>query len=209
VRTILDRLQARQFVMWERPGSGLRLARPGARLDDRAIDWRATDRRRNADLAKLDAMQKYAYTTGCRRGFVLRYFGDPAARARCDSCDNCMGTHLPLERGARKARKPKARQVERVVPRGGRRAIVDDVELGAGDAALLGELKALRGRIAREEKLPAYVVFPDRALAEMAVRRPVSLAALEDVYGVGPARRDKYGERFLGIIREADGTEAA
>jgi ATP-dependent DNA helicase RecQ len=210
VRTILDRLQSRQFVMWERPGTGIRMARPGARLDDRSIDWRVIERRRNADLSKLDAMQKYAYTNGCRRGFVLRYFGDPAARARCDSCDNCMGTHVPLATGARKAGKPKARRAQPAVPRdGSRRAVPDDVELGTADVALLSELKALRGRIAREEKVPAYVVFPDRTLAEMAVRRPASLTALEEVYGVGPARREKYGERFLGVIREANGTEAA
>ena len=209
VRTILDRLQARQFVMWERPGNGLRLARPGARLDERSIDWRAVDRRRSADLSKLEAVQKYAYTNGCRRGFVLRYFGDPAARARCDSCDNCMGTHVALEAAPRKGKKTSARRPEMRASRSGRRAVVDDVELGAGDAALLGELKALRGRISREEKVPAYVVFPDRTLAEMALRRPASLAALEDVHGVGPARREKYGERFLTIIREADATGAA
>jgi ATP-dependent DNA helicase RecQ len=208
VRNILDRLQSRQFVMWERPGNALRLARPGARLDERSIDWRASDRRRNADLSKLEAMQKYAYTPGCRRGFVLRYFGDPAARARCDSCDNCMGTHV-AEAAPRKARKSSVRRSEVGSARPARRAAVDDVELGAGDARLLGELKSLRGRIAREEKVPAYVVFPDRTLAEMALKRPASLAALEDVHGVGPARRDKYGERFLTIIREADGTEAA
>jgi ATP-dependent DNA helicase RecQ len=208
VRTILDRLQSRQFVTWERPGSGLRLARPGARLDDRSIDWRATDRRRNADLSKLEAMQKYAYTPGCRRGFVLRYFGDPAARARCDSCDNCMGTHVTLDAAPRKTRKASVRPPA-ATSRSGRRAVVDDVELGSGDAALLGELKALRGRIAREERVPAYVVFPDRTLAEMALKRPASLGALEEVHGVGPARREKYGERFLTIIREADGTEAA
>jgi ATP-dependent DNA helicase RecQ len=119
-----------------------------------------------------------------------------------------MGTHVPLEAGARKARKTRTR-AQQIASGGGRRPVVDDVELAAGDAALLGELKALRGRIAREEKVPAYVVFPDRALAEMAVKRPASLGALEQVYGVGPARRDKYGERFLGIIRQADGTEAA
>ena len=209
VRSILDRLQARQFVMWERPGNALRLARPGARLDERSIDWRAIDRRRSADLSKLEAMQKYAYTPGCRRGFVLRYFGDPAARARCDSCDNCMGTHVPLDAAPRKTRKPSVRRADPGAARSGRKATVDDVELGVGDARLLGELKSLRGRIAREEKVPAYVVFPDRTLAEMALKRPVSLAALEEVHGVGPARREKYGERFLTIIREADGTEAA
>jgi ATP-dependent DNA helicase RecQ len=194
--------------MWERPGSGIRLARPDVRLDDRSIDWRAIDRRRNADLSKLEAVQKYAYTPGCRRGFVLRYFGDPAARARCDSCDNCMGTHVPLETSPRKGRKRVPREA-RADPRERRRAAVDDVELGAGDAALLGELKALRGRIAREEQVPAYVVFPDRTLAEMALRRPASLAALAEVYGVGPARREKYGARFLDIIRAENGTGAA
>jgi ATP-dependent DNA helicase RecQ len=209
VRAILDRLQSRQFVLWERPGSALRLARPGVRLDERSIDWRASDRRRNADLSKLEAMQKYAYTNGCRRGFVLRYFGDPAARARCDSCDNCMGTHVALDAAPRKPGKATARRSRSGSAPPGRRAIVDDVELGAGDARLLGELKSLRGRIAREEKVPAYVVFPDRTLAEMALKRPSSLAALEEVHGVGPARREKYGERFLTIIREADGTEAA
>lgn len=210
VRAALDRLEARQFVMWERPGSGLRLVRPGSRLDDRSIDWRAIDRRRNADLSKLEAMQRYAYTPGCRRGFVLRYFGDPAARARCDSCDNCMGTHVPLDKAVRKLAKAKPTNASAPAARGARRsAVVDDIELDASATALLGDLKALRGRIAREERVPAYVVFPDRALAEMAVRRPVSLDALEAVYGVGPARRDKYGEQFLGVIRDADGTDPA
>jgi ATP-dependent DNA helicase RecQ len=57
--------------------------------------------------------------------------------------------------------------------------------------------------------VPAYVVFPDRTLAEMAVRRPRSLAALAEVRGVGPAKLDKYGERFLEAVRNGDGTEAA
>jgi ATP-dependent DNA helicase RecQ len=41
------------------------------------------------------------------------------------------------------------------------------------------------------------------------VRRPRSLAALSDVRGVGPAKLDKYGERFLAVIRGANDTEAA
>jgi ATP-dependent DNA helicase RecQ len=120
-----------------------------------------------------------------------------------------MGTHVAIDASRRKPRKASVRRAEERAPRPGRRAVIDDVEVGVGDAALLGDLKALRGRIAREEKVPAYVVFPDRTLAEMALKRPASLAALEEVHGVGPARRDKYGERFVSIIREADGTEAA
>jgi ATP-dependent DNA helicase RecQ len=85
----------------------------------------------------------------------------------------------------------------------------DEIVLGPHDAALFAALKTLRGTIARAEQVPAYVVFPDRTLAEFAVRRPRSLAGLSDVRGVGPAKLEKYGERFLAVIREANDTEAA
>ena len=57
--------------------------------------------------------------------------------------------------------------------------------------------------------MPAYVVFPDRTLAEMAVRRPTSHNALGQIRGVGPVKLEKYGERFLDVLRSTDETEAA
>jgi len=85
------------------------------------------------------------------------------------------------------------------------------VELVASpaDAQLLERLRALRTRIAREEQVPAYVVFPDRTLLEIAVRRPKSPYALGEIRGVGPMKIDKYGERFLELVRTSDETEAA
>jgi ATP-dependent DNA helicase RecQ len=46
-------------------------------------------RRREIELAKLEAMERYARTTGCRRAFSLRYFGESACPDRCSACDNC------------------------------------------------------------------------------------------------------------------------
>jgi ATP-dependent DNA helicase RecQ len=89
--TLLDQLQSRQLIIWERVGGGLRLASPAQPVARLPIDWGTLARRRNAELAKLGVMQKYAYARTCRRGFVLRYFGDPAARSRCEGCDNCLG----------------------------------------------------------------------------------------------------------------------
>ena len=69
VARALDALQQRQFVSWARVGSAMRLL-----TDMPELDWRALDRRRAADTAKLDAMQRYAYATGCRRRVLLEYF---------------------------------------------------------------------------------------------------------------------------------------
>jgi len=70
-------------------------------------------------------------------------------------------------------------------------------------------LRARRSEIAREEKLPAYIVFSDRTLAELAKRRPRSLAAFSDVRGVGDAKLERYGEKFLAVIRQSEEPEAA
>ena len=89
---LLDQLQARQFVEWHRAGGTDRITDLRRPLSAYPLDWAALDRRRKAELSKLDSMQQYAYASGCRRGFVLRYFGDPAAGKDCGGCDNCLGT---------------------------------------------------------------------------------------------------------------------
>jgi ATP-dependent DNA helicase RecQ len=72
---------------------------------------------------------------------------------------------------------------------------------GDADPALFARLKDLRREIARREEVPAYLVFTDRALADMAARRPTSTAAMAEVHGVGPSKLEKYGGRFLEVIR--------
>ena len=54
-----------------------------------------------------------------------------------------------------------------------RRRVAEAVAAGDADAELLAALKALRGAIAAAQKQPAYVIFPDRTLIEMAKRRPM------------------------------------
>jgi len=207
VRTALERMQARQLVLVDRQSGGLRLASPGRRIGEFPIDWALHERRHKGELAKLTMMQRYAYTDACRRGFVLRYFGDPAARARCDGCDNCLGVRIRVEssaptrstRGKRTRANDRSAQRQTVQP-SGRPAAAD-----VADSALLEQLKRLRGAIARAEHVPAYVVFADKTLVEMAVARPRSLADLADVHGVGPAKLAKYGERFLAALMEDAG----
>ena len=209
---ILESLQSRQFVEWRRCGSGATLTAPAKPITAFRIDWTTIDRRRKADLQKLDLMQQYAYTKGCRRGFVLRYFGDPAARTSCAGCDNCLGTRVAVEAGAapsvrRAGEKQRARRRGSEAPT--KQPAEDAATLSGADEALLARLRDLRRTISREDQVPAYVVFPDRTLAEMAVRRPTNPSALAQIRGVGPAKLEKYGDRFLEVVRAYDETEAA
>ncbi|HZK78167.1 MAG TPA: HRDC domain-containing protein, partial [Gemmatimonadaceae bacterium] len=209
---ILDALQSRQILIWERADSGLRLADSRAPLAVFKVDWDTIDRRRTAELSKLEAVQKYAYTKTCRRGFVLRYFGDPAATAKCSGCDNCLGTAAPRDTTPLESRKGKAGRFSKTAPPRGRAVPVTaeaDVELDASQEKLLAALRQKRIEIAREEKVPAYIVFSDRTLTDMAVRRPASLDSLAGVKGVGEMKLARYGEKFLAVIRNSEETEAA
>ncbi|MCV3208017.1 DNA helicase RecQ [Mesorhizobium sp. YC-39] len=68
------------------------------------------------------------------------------------------------------------------------------------DASLLAALKALRLRLAKERQVPAYVIFSDRTLIDMAERRPRDLDAFAEVNGVGAAKLREFGEMFLSAI---------
>jgi ATP-dependent DNA helicase RecQ len=62
-------------------------------------------------------------------------------------------------------------------------------------------LRSHRAQIARSRGVPAYVVALDRTLIEMATSAPRSHAELLDVFGMGPARVESYGDGFLEVLR--------
>ncbi|MGA7688295.1 MAG: HRDC domain-containing protein, partial [Jiangellales bacterium] len=70
----------------------------------------------------------------------------------------------------------------------------------AADQALYDALRAERARIAEQASVPAYVVFHDSTLREMATRRPADPISLRQVPGIGAAKMAKYGEQFLAVI---------
>ncbi len=70
------------------------------------------------------------------------------------------------------------------------------------DRGLFETLRALRREIARQRGVPAYIVFGDAALRDMARRRPSGIERFLDVSGVGQSKARQYGERFVATIRE-------
>jgi ATP-dependent DNA helicase RecQ len=95
---------------------------------------------------------------------------------------------LKTSAGAERTRALKSRQIE--VP-------------ADFDEELLGRLKARRLELAKAKGAPAYTIFSDRTLIDMAVRHPTNQAELLAVYGVGLRKAEVYGAAFLSVVNGA------
>jgi len=79
--------------------------------------------------------------------------------------------------------------------------IVEDSWEGV-DKDLFEALRKLRATIARKKSVPAYIVFGDAALRDMARLRPSTYIRLLEVKGVGEKKRRQYGEVVLAAIKD-------
>ena len=73
-------------------------------------------------------------------------------------------------------------------------------EAGAADQVLLDQLKDLRKKVAKEKKLPPFVIFLETSLEDMATMYPTSMAELEKISGVSKGKAMRYGKPFLDMI---------
>lgn len=233
---------------------------------DARIDSTVVDRHREHDFEMLERMLGYAQTLGCRRSYILEYFGEKPVET-CGHCDNCLNTTGSDGSGlvgriiqlrseiAKQSRKdpvdvfedrtaraladarPKDEtellEVWGIGPIRARRwgkQMLDEVqkwETDNPDAAprslvaaarkttvsqsrrpdhadmpLFDVLREWRKTRAAEEGVPAFVVFSDRTLAALASAKPTNLDELFTVFGVGAAKRDRFGRGVLEVIEE-------
>lgn len=145
---------------------------------------------------KTREMYRFAEHPGCRHERLCEHLGEriePCGAA----CDRCVAMDLV---GAAPA-VPRRRKGTIAAPVG-----VAAPEEAAADAELFFQLKTLRRRLADARGVPAYVIFSDATLIEMARRRPSTEGALLDISGVGPKKLLQYGAEFLAVL--APGTPA-
>jgi ATP-dependent DNA helicase RecQ len=77
--------------------------------------------------------------------------------------------------------------------------------LSESDEELFETLRVLRMEIAKEEKVPPYIVFSDKTLVHMCMVKPKTKEEMLSVSGVGEFKYEKYGERFLTCVKELSG----
>ncbi len=95
-------------------------------------------------------------------------------------------------------RKHKDREFERRTEKSNRKSTDALTRTGY---ELFGVLRKLRLSIAREEGLPPYIIFNDRTLVDMSVKAPLTKTSMLNVSGVGEAKLEKYGDRFIDAIK--------
>jgi ATP-dependent DNA helicase RecQ len=93
-----------------------------------------------------------------------------------------------------------ARRVSGRAPGARKRAA--ELELETDGQRAFEALRTWRAQVAKEHGLPAYVVFHDATLAEIARRQPGTLAALAGVQGVGATKLERYGPQILDVLAE-------
>lgn len=136
----------------------------------------ASTEERERARKQLDEMVRYAEATGCRRAFLLRYFGEISAESSCEGCDRCLGK---IEEPGTKTQ--------------------DSIEY---DQGLFEKLRALRKHLADEKRVPPYIIFSDRTLRDMASRYPQTIPSLRHIHGVGAEKERAFGEAFLKVIKD-------
>src|SRR5690606_37343394 len=90
--------------------------------------------------------------------------------------------------------------IGRVSRAGGAKRSSMAAQLSPDDQPLFEALRAWRTEQAKEQGVPAYIVFGDATLRALAEHRPRSVAELDGISGIGAKKRDAYGDAVLEVI---------
>ena len=132
---------------------------------------------------------------------IANHFAEDIA-ACGESCGSCLKINIvddarPKSRGLGALSRPR-KVFEQAIYQSARN--VSEQSEASPDPELFERLRALRKRLADERKVPAFVVFSDKSLQDMAVRRPRTRGEFLDVQGVGQKKLEEYGDPFLAEI---------
>jgi ATP-dependent DNA helicase RecQ len=129
-------------------------------------------------------MYRWAERSTCRHRSLVGHFAETIPDCG-ESCDICLGTTLDLGSRRRRAERPTSMDPD-----------------GPAEP-VFQRLRELRKTLAGARGIPAYLVFSDATLRDMAARLPTTADELLDVDGVGPVKLETYGEAFLEVLRSA------
>ena len=170
------------------------------KISDEAERERSWERKR--------VLARFVDSRNCRHRQICLHFGETPTWQRCASCDNCGA--LPewlTEKRAEKKDIPVGMPAPKrriSLPRPAPERLRTVAALAQHDPGLVENLREWRRNMAREQKVPAFVVLHDSTLGELCRRRPTTLTGLRQVPGIGERKAEVYGAAILQVLRNFD-----
>jgi ATP-dependent DNA helicase RecQ len=171
------------------------------------------ERERSAERKRV--ISRFADSHGCRHRQICLHFGETPKWEKCGGCDNCGAklewlkkeiVSVAVPEVARKAFFPPTLSPPFYTPflsseKTREKPRVRDSVPAEADPALAEYLREWRRTMARENKVPAYIILHDSTLEELCRRRPANFAELKQVPGIGEKKADVYGAEILQALR--------
>lgn len=144
----------------------------------------------------LDALVSYSEAGECRHSEILTYYKDSQRIKRCGHCDVCDSS------SSRKILKPvvSVKIATNAKKRKSSTSSIDSNPLNELQEFRFQDLRRWRKAKATELDIPAFVIFGDQTLKELAQKNPQSLEALKNIYGIGDAKLEKFGWDILNVL---------
>jgi ATP-dependent DNA helicase RecQ len=168
------------------------------------------DAERERAAARKRVISRFADSHGCRQRAICMHFGETPKWEKCGGCDNCGAKPGWLSKGKATvegmATTPPTSfpSTFRSLPPREKWPARQSV-IGDADPALAEYLREWRRNMARENKVPAYIILHDSTLEELCRRRPANFAELKQVPGIGEKKADVYGAEILQALRNFGG----
>ena len=167
---------------------------------------------KNLRWRNLDTLVRYAEGGECRHAEILTYYRDAQRIRRCGHCDVCdpksprkVVTETPSLKFAKPLRdgkdgtQTKLRKKSRTA-----KEKLADQPMTDWQQESFESLKVWRRKRANELDVPAFLIFGDKTLREIAIRSPQNKAQLETVSGIGPNKLERFGDELLSILKNGE-----
>ncbi len=166
------------------------------KISDEAERERSWERKR--------VIARFVDSKRCRHRQICVHFGEIPKWESCASCDNCgaVPEWLTDNKDISVGMPPPKRRIS--LPRPAPERLRPVAALAEYDPGLAENLREWRRNMAREQKVPAFVVLHDSTLEELCRQRPTTLAGLRQIPGIGERKAEVYGAEILQVLRDFD-----
>jgi ATP-dependent DNA helicase RecQ len=144
---------------------------------------------KDARWRNLETLVNYAEVAECRHAGILLYYRDSQRLKTCGHCDVCDPG------SARRILEVKIPMIKLI--KGKMKKLKSDTQLLPAEEVRFDNLRKWRKKKAAELDIPAFVVFGDKTLIEVAQKNPKNLEDLKDIYGIGETKLEKFGWDLL------------